>query len=94
MAIGKLVKKGIQAKSNESEIRFTNGSRIWTSCSGRGGAAQFLHISELGPKSLKDPLVAIGKLVKKGIQAKSNESEIRFTNGSRIWTSCSGRGGV
>ena len=38
-------------------------------------------------------LVAIGKLVKKGIQAKSNESEIRFTNGSRIWTSCSGRGG-
>ena len=58
VAMGKLVKKGIQAKANESEIRFSNGSRIWTSCSGRGGGAQFLHISELGPKSLRDPIGA------------------------------------
>lgn len=41
---------------SSKELSWTNGSRFTASISGRGGdAAQFLHVSELGPIDYKDP---------------------------------------
>ena len=55
--LSSMVDTGLETVVNSSkEISWTNGSRFTASISGRGGdAAQFLHVSELGPIDFKDP---------------------------------------
>lgn len=54
--LGEMIQKQVKiTKSNETEIEFSNGSKIWAGVSLRGGTVQFLHISELGPIAYKDP---------------------------------------
>lgn len=45
-------------KSNESELRWANGSRCEVGTSHRGGTLQFLHISEFGKIAAEKPEVA------------------------------------
>lgn len=54
--IGAMIKERIRiVKSNDSELAFSNGSRIWTGVSLRGGRVHYLHISELGPIAYNNP---------------------------------------
>jgi hypothetical protein len=54
--LGATIKEGVRiVKSNESEIEFSNGSKIWVGVSLRGGTVQYLHVSELGPIAYNHP---------------------------------------
>lgn len=54
--LGASMKQAVRiVKSNDSEIEFSNGSKIWVGVSLRGGTVQYLHVSELGPISYTHP---------------------------------------
>lgn len=55
--INDTIETGIETITHSGkELSWTNGSRFTASISGRGGdAAQFLHVSELGPIDFRDP---------------------------------------
>lgn len=54
--IGSDIRKMLDVtKSNDSELEFSNGSKIWCGVSLRGGTVQRLHISELGPIAYNNP---------------------------------------
>jgi len=47
--LGAAIKEAVvEIKRNDHEFNWTNGSKIWTGTSLRGGTCQFLHITELG----------------------------------------------
>lgn len=46
-------------KDNEDELRFSNGSSIVVGTTHRGGALQYLHLSEFGPIAAEKPEVAM-----------------------------------
>lgn len=48
--LGAAVKEAVKlTKANDHELEWSNGSKVWSGTSLRGGTVQFLHISELGP---------------------------------------------
>jgi hypothetical protein len=54
--LGRLIKEAVQLKTeNKQELEFTNGSKIWSGTSLRGGTVNFLHVSELGYIASKTP---------------------------------------
>lgn len=52
------LRAGMPMEGNQTELRFTNGSKIVAGTSYRGDTPQMLHISEYGPISAKSPLIA------------------------------------
>lgn len=54
--LGAAIKQAVRlVKSNEKQLEFSNGSKIWAGTSLRGGTVQFLLISELGYISFYNP---------------------------------------
>lgn len=54
--VGAAVKQAVRLlKNNETELSFSNGSKVWAGTSLRGGTIQFLLISELGYISFYNP---------------------------------------